>query len=47
MDKLLQESPGGLQLMREELGLGHEQGMEAIDGLQLKMEILILLHSRF
>ena len=33
--------------MREEFGLGHEQGMKAIDGFQLQMEILILLHSRF
>lgn len=33
--------------MREVLGLGHEQGMEAIGGFEFQMRILILLHSRF
>jgi hypothetical protein len=33
--------------MRKEFCFCHQQGMEAIDGLELKVEILILLHSRF
>jgi hypothetical protein len=31
----------------EILGLGHEEGMEAVDGLELEVKILILLDSRF
>jgi hypothetical protein len=33
--------------VREILGLGHQQRVKAVDRLQLQVEILILLHSRF
>jgi hypothetical protein len=33
--------------MGKELSLCHEQGMETVDGFELQVEILILLHSRF
>jgi hypothetical protein len=31
----------------EILGLGHEEGVKAIDSLELEVKILILLDSRF
>lgn len=47
VDKFFEKAAGGLEVMREVLGLGHEERVEAVDGLELQVEILILLHSRF
>jgi PII-like signaling protein len=47
VDQFFQQRPRGVQVVREILGLGHQQRVKAVDRLQLQVEILILLHSRF